>query len=44
MKNMITVKEYAKKEGVSVQAVYNRIAKGLVKFVKIGSTFLVENE
>ena len=42
MKDFISVKEYAKLENISVQAVYQRIAKNTVTFEKIGSVFLVK--
>lgn len=42
MISFISVKEYAEIEKISVQAVYQRIAKGTVKFQKIGSVFLVQ--
>ena len=44
MTSLISVKEYAEIENISVQAVYQRIAKNSVKFQKIGSVFLVEKE
>ena len=44
MKDFISVKDYADLEGITVQAVYNRIAKGTVKFQKIGNVFLVKKE
>jgi hypothetical protein len=42
MENYVSVKDYAKLEDITVQAVYNRIAKDLVKYKKIGSMFLVK--
>jgi len=42
MDNYISVKEYADLEGITVQAVYSRIAKGTVKFQKVGSVFLIK--
>tara|TARA_R110000803_G_scaffold210472_1_gene282390 strand:- start:1833 stop:1964 length:132 start_codon:yes stop_codon:yes gene_type:complete len=42
MENYISVKDYAKFEKITVQAVYNRIAKDLVKYKKIGSMFLIK--
>ena len=44
MENYISVKEYADKEGITVQAVYSRIAKETVKFKKIGNVFLIKKE
>jgi len=44
MKGFISVKEYADLHGISAQAVYHRIAKGTVKFMKIGKVFLVKAE
>ena len=42
MKNFISVKEYAELNNISVQAVYQRIAKNTVEYQKIGSVFLVK--
>jgi predicted DNA-binding protein YlxM (UPF0122 family) len=39
----ITVKEYADKEKISVQAVYKRIKKNRLQYKKIGSFHLVKN-
>lgn len=44
MNDLISVKEYAKIKNISVQAVYQRIAKNSVKFHKIGSVFLIKKE
>jgi len=44
MKDFVSVKEYAGLEGISVQAVYQRIAKHTVTFEKVGSVFLVKKE
>jgi excisionase family DNA binding protein len=44
MNDLISVKEYAKINNISVQAVYQRIAKNSVKFQKIGSVFLIKKE
>jgi len=40
--SVLTVKQYAKDQNISVQAVYSRIKKGKVKFRKIGSLHLIE--
>lgn len=44
MKDFVSVKEYAEYHGISVQAVYQRIAKNAVIFKKIGSVFLVKKD
>jgi predicted DNA-binding protein YlxM (UPF0122 family) len=44
MDNFVSVKEYASYYGISVQAVYQRIAKNAVVYKKIGSVFLVKKE
>tara|TARA_R110000782_G_scaffold4067_1_gene14458 strand:+ start:66 stop:203 length:138 start_codon:yes stop_codon:yes gene_type:complete len=44
MKEFVSVKDYAKSQSISVQAVYQRIAKNSVKFQKIGSVFLIKKE
>jgi len=40
--SVLTVKQYANDQNISVQAVYSRIKKGKVKFRKIGSLHLIE--
>jgi|TARA_R110000824_G_scaffold212348_1_gene398529 hypothetical protein len=44
MKDFVSVKDYAKSENISVQAVYQRIAKNSIKYQKIGSVFLIKKE
>jgi hypothetical protein len=39
---LISVKEYAEKEKISVQAAYKRIMKKQVKSTKIGSVYLIK--
>lgn len=41
-KTHMPVKDYATKKGISVQAVYQMIRRGNLKFKKIGSYTLVE--
>lgn len=41
-KRYIPVKEYALKKGITVQAVYQRIWKGNLRYKKIGTYTLVE--
>ena len=42
MENLLTVKEYADKEGITVQAVYYRIEKKIIKSIKVGKMILVK--
>tara|TARA_R110000803_G_C11936685_1_gene316053 strand:+ start:36 stop:167 length:132 start_codon:yes stop_codon:yes gene_type:complete len=42
MEDYISVKEYAKLEGISVQAVYKRIAVNSITFKKIGKVFIIK--
>lgn len=44
MKSFMTVKEYAEKNNISVQAVYQRIKNNKLTCKKIGSMHLVEVE
>lgn len=39
-----SVTEYAKQEGITVQAVYKRIAVGSVEFVKVGKVYLIKTK
>ena len=38
---LLTISEYAKKKGCSVQAVYRKIHRGTIEFKKIGSVYLI---
>jgi predicted DNA-binding transcriptional regulator AlpA len=40
----ITVKQYAQKHGISVQAVYKRINSGYLKYKRIGYFYFVKPE
>jgi excisionase family DNA binding protein len=44
MEGYITVKQYAKKENVSLQNVYTKIMRGTIEYVKIGNTYLIKNK
>jgi len=44
MKGFISVKDYADKEQISVQAVYQRIAKNTVTYEKVGKVFLIKEK
>lgn len=43
-KKIMTVKQFAEKEGISVQAVYKQVRENRVKSVKIGKVILIEDE
>tara|TARA_R110001632_G_scaffold40618_1_gene101849 strand:- start:387 stop:524 length:138 start_codon:yes stop_codon:yes gene_type:complete len=44
MNNFISVKEYAEINNISVQAVYQRIAKNSVIFQKVGKVFIIKKD
>ena len=46
MKNqkLMSVKDYAKKKGQTVQAIYKQVKENRVKSVKIGKVILIEDE
>ena len=37
-----TVTEYAKQEGITVQAVYKRINVGTIDFIRVGKVYLIK--
>tara|TARA_R110001592_G_scaffold57513_1_gene174588 strand:- start:1399 stop:1536 length:138 start_codon:yes stop_codon:yes gene_type:complete len=41
---LLSVKEYAKIEGITPQAVYLRIEKKSVNFIKVDKTYLIKEE
>jgi hypothetical protein len=42
LEGYLTVMQYAEREGITKQAVYYRIEKGLVESVKIGKIILIK--
>lgn len=43
LEGFMTVSEYAKKHGVTVQAVYQKLGRGNLKSKKIGTLILVKD-
>lgn len=41
---LLSVFDYAKKKGISVQAVYQKIKRGNLEFQKIGKTYLIKED
>jgi excisionase family DNA binding protein len=40
----LSILEYAKKKGISVQAVYQKMKRGNLEFQKIGKTYLIKED
>jgi hypothetical protein len=43
-KKLISVTDYAKKKGLTVQAIYKQVKENRVKSVKVGKVILIEDE
>lgn len=44
LEGYISVKEYAHNHGISVQAVYQRVWRGTIDYVKIGTLVLIKED
>lgn len=42
LEGYISVKEYAEKNNVSVQSVYQKIWRGTINFIKVGTVTLIK--
>lgn len=43
-KKLLSVSEYAKKKGQTVQAIYKQVKENRVKSIKVGKVILIEDE